>query len=62
MTTITIDSQIKLPAHGLPDTVIRKLEDRLIFLHPKWEENTRYGRWQGDTPRTLSFLTGGKEI
>ena len=30
--------------------------DRLIFDNPKWLENDRHGRWQGDTPRTLTFF------
>ena len=49
---ITISNKIRLQA--IPSTLERELTDRLTFQNPKWIENDRMGRWNGDTPEYLS--------
>jgi len=49
---ITISNKILL--HGLPEASERELTGRLTFQNPKWLENDRMGRWNGDTPETLT--------
>lgn len=42
---------------AIPVTIPTKLwheaKDRLTFPNPKWEENAKYGYWQGDTERLI---------
>jgi len=38
----------------IPTALERELTDRLTFQNPKWIENDRMGRWNGDTPEFLS--------
>ncbi len=54
---ITIKSKIKI--HGVHSRLRTELTDRLTFPNPKWEENDRMGRWNGDTPKTLEFYEPG---
>lgn len=49
---IEVTNHIRLT--GCPRDLARTIEDRLTFPNPKWIENDRMGRWNGDTPETLS--------
>ncbi len=40
---------------GCPEKLRTEICSRLTFINPKWQENERMGRWQGDTPRLLRF-------
>ena len=50
---ITISNKIFL--QGIPTAFERELIDHLTFPNPKWVENERMGRWNGDTPEYLSY-------
>lgn len=50
---IEITNRLKI--HNIPDRLIKELVNRLKFKNPKWEENEKYGYWQGDTPEWLRF-------
>lgn len=39
---------------GVPEAFERVLTERLTFPNPKWIENDRMGRWNGDTPKVLT--------
>jgi len=39
---------------GVPPVFERELTGRLTFQNPKWLENDRMGRWNGDTPEVLT--------
>jgi superfamily II DNA or RNA helicase len=43
----------KLYLTGCPETLQSEITSRLTFPNPRWEENDRMGRWQGDTPHLL---------
>lgn len=45
----------RLILEDLPGGLERELIDRLTFQNPKWIENDRMGRWNGDTPEYLSY-------
>ena len=38
-----------------PPSFMKVLIDRLTIENPKWVENERIGRWNGETPRLLKF-------
>ncbi len=40
----------------IPTNVEKYLTERLTFVNPQWEQNNKYGYWQGDTPEHLSYL------
>ena len=62
MTSIQIDISTHTLIRGsLPSRVDKYLADRLTFVNPQWEENEKYGYWQGDTPEYLSYLTETSE-
>ena len=50
---VSSDTHIK---GQLPFEVWHHLKKRLTFTNPTWIENEKYGYWQGNTPRTLSFI------
>lgn len=53
--TITLDRHILL--RDMPNSLDRFLTERLKIPNPKWLENNRMGRWNGDTPKSLVFYT-----
>lgn len=40
---------------NIPTDVSLKLKDKLTMVNPKWVDNCKHGRWNGQTPRYLSF-------
>ena len=38
-----------------PENLQKAICDRLTILNPKWLENERQSRWNGNTPRVLQF-------
>lgn len=52
-TNIRISNE--LTVYGSPSIIQRKIKTRLTISNPLWEENERMGRWNGETPRLLSF-------
>lgn len=55
MLTIKISNQIQAIGN-LPVTVETYLRGRLTFDNPKYQENEKFGYWQGDTPEKLSYF------
>ncbi len=53
--SITLDRHIQL--QDIPVSLDRFLTSQLKIPNPKWLENDRMGRWNGDTPKSLSFFT-----
>jgi superfamily II DNA or RNA helicase len=45
----------KLALRNVPERFREMLIGRLTFKNPKWEENEKYGYWQGDTDEWLRF-------
>jgi superfamily II DNA or RNA helicase len=45
----------KLVLQNIPFELERELKKQLIMPNPKWLENERMGRWNGNTPQTLKF-------
>ena len=45
----------KLTLQDIPGTLRSELINRFTFVNPKWEENERMNRWNGNTPRVLRF-------
>ncbi len=39
----------------VPEEIYHLLKNRLQIPNPKWIENERMGRWNGNTPQTLTF-------
>lgn len=50
---ITISNNLIL--ESIPDLLFKELETRLSFENPKWIENQKMDRWQGNTPQFLTF-------
>jgi superfamily II DNA or RNA helicase len=50
---VSADTSIK---GKLPFTLWHDLKKRLTFTNPAWIENEKYGYWQGNTPKTLSYI------
>lgn len=45
----------KLVLQNIPPDLERVLKKQLIMTNPKWLENERMGRWNGNTPQRLKF-------
>lgn len=45
----------KLSVQDAPASFQKALENRLTIQNPKWLENNKMGRWNGDTPEYLRF-------
>ncbi len=56
-----IEIKNKLHISGLSEPMTTAICERLTFVNPKWQENERQGRWNGNTPRLLRYykLTPG---
>ena len=54
----------KLNISGLPEKFSDRLTQNLKFTNPKWLENERMGRWNGNVPKILKFYdkTGQKNL
>ena len=50
---ITIGKDLKVS--GLSENICHHLTQKLQFTNPKWLENERLGRWNGNIPKTLRF-------
>lgn len=50
---IIIDKELKVS--GLSEDICHRLTQKLQFTNPKWLENERLGRWNGNVPKTLRF-------
>ncbi len=44
----------KLTLSGVPADLEGDIKRRLRFLNPKWSDNERMGRWNGDTPKHVT--------
>ncbi|MGR3220042.1 MAG: DEAD/DEAH box helicase [Candidatus Anammoxibacter sp.] len=55
-TILTIANRITITAADLSEAVIAKLQEQLTFLNPKYQENEKFGRWNGKTPEELCYL------
>ncbi|MDZ7695786.1 MAG: DEAD/DEAH box helicase [Deltaproteobacteria bacterium] len=53
---IIVSSDTRIEGH-LPFDVWHPLKKRLTFTNPAWIENEKYGYWQGNTPKTLSYIS-----
>lgn len=45
----------KLTISGMNQAISEEVRKRLTFENPQWIENDKMDRWQGDTPRFLTF-------
>ncbi len=50
---ITISN--KLILSDIPDDLNQAICERMVFVNPKWHENEKMNRWNGETPRLLRF-------
>ncbi|MBA4419268.1 MAG: hypothetical protein C0392_15390, partial [Syntrophus sp. (in: bacteria)] len=57
--TVTLDQSCEL--RGVPSHVTRIITDRLTMNNPKYLENEKRGRWNGNTERTLTFYRKTQE-
>jgi superfamily II DNA or RNA helicase len=55
MPPIQIVLKNNLTLRGLSEEIRNLLMEKLTFPNPKWLENTRMGRWNRGTPRTLRY-------
>ena len=53
MMKITISN--KLNTTGFPSHMAKVIQDRLTFPNPKYLENLKMNRWNGETPEYLKF-------
>jgi len=51
---ITITNKISI--EGIPVDLQEELAGSLVFTNPKWIENNKMGRWQGETPKFLKSI------
>jgi len=51
---ITVNNKLILRA--VPDNLMRDLINRFTIDNPKWIENDRMGRWNGDTEEDLDMM------
>ncbi|MBF0517105.1 MAG: DEAD/DEAH box helicase [Nitrospirae bacterium] len=56
MIQLELNSDIRFKAADLPAPVLETIERRLTMANPKYAENEKYGRWQGDTEPELHFV------
>ncbi len=62
MTSLQIEvSNNTLIRGALPSGAEETLIKRLTLVNPQWEENEKYGYWQGDTPKHLTFIEKTKD-
>ncbi len=54
---IEISNKTKL--NDMPEPLSKTIQDRLTFQNPKWVENNRMGRWNGETPRDIHCYENG---
>ena len=50
---ITITNQIKID--NISEDFLETIKQKLTLSNPKWEENNKTGRWNGNTERLLEF-------
>ena len=51
---VTISNELLIS--GAPESFYRELRDKLSFPNPQWKANDKMNRWNGNTPRMLSFF------
>jgi superfamily II DNA or RNA helicase len=56
MLNIEIKSDVRIKTAEIPEPVLEAIKDRLTLPNPAYQDNEKYGRWQGDTPQHLSFI------
>ncbi len=56
---ITIKNRLTI--QDVPDGFKKAIRDRLAFNNPKWIENERMGRWNGETPKCLEQYVMGED-
>jgi len=47
-----------LTLEGIPAPLFGEVQSRLTLENPKWAENEKMGRWNGKTPRLLTYYQG----
>lgn len=52
---IELKSDITIKTADLPSPVLGAIKTRLTMVNPKWQENEKYGRWQGGTEPELTY-------
>jgi superfamily II DNA or RNA helicase len=52
---VRIEVTNKVTIHHVPAPLSQELRQRLTITNPKYIENLKYDRWQGDTPEYLRF-------
>ncbi len=52
---VKIEIKNKLNISGLNEAMTTAICERLTFVNPKWRENEKQGRWNGETPRVLRY-------
>ncbi len=54
--TIFISERIKMPASALSPMLVKKLNDRLVFVNPEYELRQSRGEWLGNVPVQIRCL------
>jgi hypothetical protein len=54
--TIFISERIKVPASALSPMLVKKLNDRLVFVNPEYELRQSRGEWLGNVPVQIRCL------
>jgi superfamily II DNA or RNA helicase len=45
----------KIMLSNIPEVILTAICEKLTMSNPKWHENEKMGRWNGETPRLLRF-------
>ena len=53
---VMLNDNIYVDKNFLSQDVVDKLKEELILINPKWLENQRQNRWNGNTPKKLYFI------
>ncbi|MEO5357136.1 MAG: DEAD/DEAH box helicase [Nitrospirae bacterium YQR-1] len=53
---INVNNDIRIKLADLPEPALIELKSRLRFKNPAYQENIKYGRWNGNTPELLYFI------
>lgn len=62
MKPIKVKVSKKLIAYNLPKSILDVVKDDLTVLNPKWLENKKMGRWNGNTTKYHKMYTRNKNV
>ena len=62
MKTIKVKVSKKLIAYNLPKSIFDTVKDDLTVLNPKWIENKKMGRWNGNTSKYRKMYKKNKNV